>query len=1177
MAKALKGTNVASGIVPFTDSDNYATHYALYGKGGFRSVNTIAERDAIPSARCEEGMICYVIDDPSKTNTYQLIGGKWERSNLGASIDSVKNKEELESRPELKKEGQMVFLLDSEEMLIYSPTSNSFVSTGNVRIQDEEPVDDSVLWIDSGEKSIPEYTNEDLQSINEAIEEIRGILQKHQFAFECVMTPGGFTNNLRNELTNRAVPEKPEAAEEPTKENEIPPIIDDPYEPEYPGLAEEDGVFPNLKHLCVKMGSFSTMTSNKSNFVDGELLWCVDTRQLYIMSKGSLVWLNKSEGGGGSGAGDLDYNALDKLDTIGFISPSGQVYRVKVNNNGELVVYRKELDTPISEPTGGTNDGTGWIYVTTLFLQKLYINSLYCGGLSSNEHSYNYCSHNFVELSNLTTSDISLNGLSLQYGTDGNTWEVLPLWGTIKAQSTFLIRGAQCSVMNVNTTRIKVKTFDMEWRDSNGELIKFDSNKAKFYLTWGTTPSSVKSPYVTVTVAGEDNVETSVIRVSKGYIDLVGLQKQNATVADTIDSSEKNPYSYLDSNKLFTKYYAMDPVSQATKALTARNNANDWYFVDLSKDLVPNVEAFTPRASFENKSIFYNKTKLEESGPNLVSITFGIQATAPNATRCFNWVSVGYYDEYLWYCSKGSNTWIKVESFKNETGIRKYYNRIRMEATDGTAFTSHKVIVKNLSAGTYQYKVGRALSNGEPDTNYMSKVLEFTVRNESEVNSFKFVQVSDQQGFNWDEYTVWKITADYIKSTVPESLFTINTGDLTQNGNRINEWLDYYSSRDSLRSLEEMTTIGNNDLCPENIYVLGNGGDSSKINSTNMSFFYTYEIDEENPPIFNIEGKEVYIESLYSFNFGNTHFICLNSEISELTEKDIYKLSRGGQVYSFIKQWCENDIAKHNKTWKVAYCHEMPFTIMTQNLIQDFYWNKTENQTIERAGSRINTNNSADNKYWFSQFCQNNGIRLVLCGHKHTQTCSWPLKENVDSTGKVISMKPIIQVTSSDLTNYFGSSELYEETEGVLKGYKYPSAWKNNANYEQHKHLCTFELVSKINAPVYFMSQATGYKHTSNKELPAPGIPWLRKYFPAKIEVIDQTTINATVNAGQRYPFYTIWEITPTRITGTVKKLNYVFDSKGKYNINLKSSDNPPAAIGGNGETNGDEQVIIEL
>ena len=39
----IKGTNVASPIVPFTTGDTYATHEAKYGKGGFRTVQTIAE------------------------------------------------------------------------------------------------------------------------------------------------------------------------------------------------------------------------------------------------------------------------------------------------------------------------------------------------------------------------------------------------------------------------------------------------------------------------------------------------------------------------------------------------------------------------------------------------------------------------------------------------------------------------------------------------------------------------------------------------------------------------------------------------------------------------------------------------------------------------------------------------------------------------------------------------------------------------------------------------------------------------------------------------------------------------------------------------------------------------------------------------------------------------------
>jgi hypothetical protein len=130
---------------------------------------------------------------------------------------------------------------------------------------------------------------------------------------------------------------------------------------------------------------------------------------------------------------------------------------------------------------------------------------------------------------------------------------------------------------------------------------------------------------------------------------------------------------------------------------------------------------------------------------------------------------------------------------------------------------------------------------------------------------------------------------------------------MTQNGNRVSEWLDYYEGRKQI-DIPEMPVIGNNDLCPANIYQLGNGGDSSKINPKNLSFFYTFEMDPENPPIFTIEGKEIFVDSLYSFNYKNVHFLMVNSEITEGTEKNVYGLSQGGLLYATIKDWCIQDI-----------------------------------------------------------------------------------------------------------------------------------------------------------------------------------------------------------------------------------------------------------------------------
>lgn len=46
--------------------DSWPTHEAIWGKGGHRSVATMAERDQIPSARREQGMTCWVLENQTK-------------------------------------------------------------------------------------------------------------------------------------------------------------------------------------------------------------------------------------------------------------------------------------------------------------------------------------------------------------------------------------------------------------------------------------------------------------------------------------------------------------------------------------------------------------------------------------------------------------------------------------------------------------------------------------------------------------------------------------------------------------------------------------------------------------------------------------------------------------------------------------------------------------------------------------------------------------------------------------------------------------------------------------------------------------------------------------------------------------------------------------------------------
>lgn len=177
----LKGTLVASRIVPSDSQDTYATHEALYGKGGHRSVSSIAERDAIPADRREVGMSVYVsyVDELAGNGKYFLKGGitnsHWEleESNSGinqATLEELDKKVDKEEGKQLSQENfttafmQKLSQLDNnfkgyfltEEQIadaVEAPTMGNYVL---VKLNDSSTVFfyDGTEWKDTGSSSL---------------------------------------------------------------------------------------------------------------------------------------------------------------------------------------------------------------------------------------------------------------------------------------------------------------------------------------------------------------------------------------------------------------------------------------------------------------------------------------------------------------------------------------------------------------------------------------------------------------------------------------------------------------------------------------------------------------------------------------------------------------------------------------------------------------------------------------------------------------------------------------------------------------------------------------------------------------------------------------------------------------------------------------------------------------
>lgn len=1117
--------------------------------GGYHQVTTLEEMNNIPDKFKKIGMLCYVKDDPNKIFTYQWNGTEWVKSKIGAGIEKIDteaDKKDLNPEP-----GDVIYINDTEDIQIYTK-DGTWNSLQVFYIGNEEPLNKSVVWIDpSDNSSLESEADEDINNIRKALQLLQYDVSQLTKLITIGIVPGDVTNSYRQDLINNAEPEEPEIPEDMLPEG-VTTFSDLVLDPDKPDVTPAEFT---VNCVCAKQDTAANFTKNKADLVDGELLFYTDRREFVIYYGGRFYAARSGDSSGSGGGNGISVEDLYNLPLDYLIFSNGEKnYKAYSDKNGQWVV--REHNNNVTS-VGSPHD-TWKTYIS----QYLCMNTIYCGGKGGEDC---LVSHNFVELANASKQDINLNGLYLLYSdltkenTDdiGYIWKVLPLEGVIKAGSTFLIRGAQCNTPK--SCFITVKDYDIEWYD-NEELISFNQGAASFYLCAGTEfqelldTNSLSTPWV------KDNIKV-------GYIDSCGFGAKavyEGNSSYTFIDKEQNDWSKL----MFIRWYMLEPAKQGNKAYNARQTKALWTHINLEKQTTklgnskqyyyPDYmkQRFAPASSSQNKNFFTNKNDFYSDRPNMINITFGIQATdnGQGATRCFNWVSVGYYDEYIQYRKKGESIWTTIYSIINNDDNNPdyiktfidHYQRLRWKTSSGIWVTSHKCIIKNLSAGEYEYKIGR-----DNDSSYQSDILSFKVHSNSEVKSFSFIQTSDQQGFNWAEYTAWKKASSVIAESEQNWNFTINTGDATQSGNRTNEWYDYYEGRQFLRDKEEMYTIGNNDLCGKIATELTDGEDAtSKYNHINILRYFTFELDPNNKYSCDWDGEERPIYSLYSFNYGDYHFISLNSELATASSKmfknwqsdsepgDSGFAKNGGAA---IEEWLKKDLqlwtGEENPTncsKCIVYMHEMPFTIVTYS-----FMNSSDSA---RVGSHLNTLN-ANGEYRFSRLFKKYGIRLVMGGHKHTYSISKPIYD-----------APENYITNNKINTQI---DLLENPVNAALS-RIPVIQVTRQQDIQDNNYARYELVTKINAPTYVMSQATGYKLVSNKEQPSGNqytIPWLLSYFKAA-----SNAASPTENAAQHRPMYIRYDMNDNSIKVTAKQIHNIWNvdiqsNKSSFDMNKQLTD----------------------
>jgi len=262
-------------------------------------------------------------------------------------------------------------------------------------------------------------------------------------------------------------------------------------------------------------------------------------------------------------------------------------------------------------------------------------------------------------------------------------------------------------------------------------------------------------------------------------------------------------------------------------------------------------------------------------------------------------------------------------------------NALLWEVSTPLPTTEHSVTLTNLAAGTkYFYRIGSSETNlaGGPEYFFLTAPLTnkptriWAIGDAGTITQFGYTgqpQVRDAYyAYTGSRYTdVWLMLGDNAYWTGLDFEYQAAVFEM-------------YQAR--LRSTVLWSTIGNHDAA---------SGDYMNI--------FTFPVQGEGGGV--ASGTKVY----YSFDYGNIHFVCLDSDSA----------TSNPTPGSPMLNWLEQDLAANTKDWLIAFWHEPPYSKGSHD----------SDLTPQMTLFRQNVN----------PILESYGVDLVLCGHSHVyeRTC----------------------------------------------------------------------------------------------------------------------------------------------------------------------------------------------
>lgn len=247
---------------------------------------------------------------------------------------------------------------------------------------------------------------------------------------------------------------------------------------------------------------------------------------------------------------------------------------------------------------------------------------------------------------------------------------------------------------------------------------------------------------------------------------------------------------------------------------------------------------------------------------------------------------------------------------------------------DGVTTYIHTAAVSDLKPGTaYEYRVGA----GDKRSDWQSF-------HTAQDHDFKALIFPDSQS---SDYSVWAATAQPAWQRNQDAQFFINMGDLVDNGQdhyQWNAWFDVVG--DMIARIPVVPLLGNHETYDKDWKV--------RMPEAYLHLFALPRID-----------REKYQNQFYSFDYGDVHFVVLNTQSQELAD---FEPSLDEDEVA----WFKEDMAKTTKKWKIVLMHKDP--------LQYGFANRP--QPREEGFS-------PEGRLWMPLFDQY-GVDAVLSAHLHT-------------------------------------------------------------------------------------------------------------------------------------------------------------------------------------------------